>query len=48
MASLYDLTIPVLTRILQTEVTLLKDAENYAKENNKSIDDLGGEICTEA
>ncbi|KAI0887073.1 uncharacterized protein GGS22DRAFT_159329 [Annulohypoxylon maeteangense] len=40
MASLYDLTIPILTKILKTEVDVLKDAEKYAKENGKSIDEL--------
>ncbi|KAI1207878.1 uncharacterized protein F4807DRAFT_433589 [Annulohypoxylon truncatum] len=40
MTSFYDLTIPVLTKILQTEVELLKEAEKYAKENGKSVDDL--------
>ncbi|KAI2465364.1 hypothetical protein F4781DRAFT_409668 [Annulohypoxylon bovei var. microspora] len=40
MTSLYDLTVPVLTKILQTEVSILKDGEKWAKENGKSIDDL--------
>ncbi|KAI1456109.1 hypothetical protein F4805DRAFT_251392 [Annulohypoxylon moriforme] len=40
MVSLYDLTIPVLTNILQTEIEILKDAEKWAKENGKSVDDL--------
>ncbi|XDG05577.1 hypothetical protein ABKA04_005192 [Annulohypoxylon sp. FPYF3050] len=40
MTSLYDLTVPVLTKILQTELEILKDAEKYAKENGKSVDEL--------
>ncbi|KAI0838573.1 hypothetical protein F5Y06DRAFT_49685 [Hypoxylon sp. FL0890] len=41
MTSLYDLTIPVLTRALQTEVTILKKAEDYyAKESGKPITDI--------
>ncbi|KAI1089287.1 hypothetical protein F5B19DRAFT_495596 [Rostrohypoxylon terebratum] len=40
MASLYDLTIPVLTKILQTELGILKDAEKFAQENGKSVDEL--------
>ncbi|OTA52092.1 hypothetical protein K449DRAFT_440950 [Hypoxylon sp. EC38] len=40
MTSLYDLSIPVVTKALQTEVTILKKAEDYAKENNKPITDL--------
>ncbi|OTA90961.1 hypothetical protein M434DRAFT_397618, partial [Hypoxylon sp. CO27-5] len=40
MTSLYDLTIPVITKALQTEVTILKKAEDYAKENDKPITDL--------
>ncbi|KAI1139456.1 hypothetical protein F5Y05DRAFT_412554 [Hypoxylon sp. FL0543] len=40
MTSLYDLTVPVLTRALQTEVTILKKAEEYAKESGKPIADL--------
>ncbi|KAI1407998.1 hypothetical protein F5Y13DRAFT_173621, partial [Hypoxylon sp. FL1857] len=40
MTSLYDLTVPVLTRVLQTEVTILKKAEDYAKESGKPVSDL--------
>ncbi|KAI1441427.1 hypothetical protein F5Y02DRAFT_399791 [Annulohypoxylon stygium] len=40
MTSLYDLTVPVLTKILRTELEILKDAEKYAKENGKSVEEL--------
>ncbi|KAI1097885.1 hypothetical protein F4804DRAFT_326242 [Jackrogersella minutella] len=40
MTSFYDLTIPVLTKVLQSEVTILKNAEDYAKDNSKSVGDL--------
>ncbi|KAI1661853.1 hypothetical protein F4813DRAFT_345992 [Daldinia decipiens] len=40
MASFYELTIPVLTRALRTEVTLLKKAEEYAKSTGTSVEKL--------
>ncbi|KAI0846060.1 hypothetical protein F5Y00DRAFT_150988 [Daldinia vernicosa] len=40
MASLYELTIPVLTRALRTEQTLLKKAEEYSKSTGTPIEEL--------
>ncbi|KAI1386016.1 uncharacterized protein F4822DRAFT_432874 [Hypoxylon trugodes] len=39
MTSLYDLTIPAITRVVQTEVTLLKKAEEHAKSIGKSAEE---------
>ncbi|KAI1394755.1 hypothetical protein F4819DRAFT_501578 [Hypoxylon fuscum] len=40
MTSLYDASIPVLTKILQTEVTILEKAEAFARDNDKPITDF--------
>ncbi|KAI2785063.1 hypothetical protein F4815DRAFT_451235 [Daldinia loculata] len=40
MASLYELTIPVLTRVLRTEETLLKKAEEYSKSTGTPVQEL--------
>ncbi|KAI1462938.1 uncharacterized protein F4812DRAFT_448604 [Daldinia caldariorum] len=40
MTSLYDLTIPVLTRVLRTEEHLLKKAEEYSKSTGTPIEEL--------
>ncbi|KAF3064607.1 hypothetical protein GL218_01340 [Daldinia childiae] len=40
MASLYELTIPVLTRVLRTEESLLKKAEEHAKTTGTPVEEL--------
>ncbi|OTB03248.1 hypothetical protein M426DRAFT_263508 [Hypoxylon sp. CI-4A] len=40
MTSLYDQTVPVLTTILKTEVTLLKKAEDFSNENGTPMSEL--------
>ncbi|KAI0115395.1 hypothetical protein F4814DRAFT_419395 [Daldinia grandis] len=40
MASFYELTIPVLIRVLRTEQTLLKKAEEHSKNTGTPVEDL--------
>ncbi|KAK6950561.1 hypothetical protein Daesc_008889 [Daldinia eschscholtzii] len=40
MASFYDLTIPVLIRVLRTEESLLRKAEEYSKNTGTPIEEL--------
>ncbi|KAI8962799.1 hypothetical protein F5Y11DRAFT_347154 [Daldinia sp. FL1419] len=40
MASFYELTIPVLARVLRTEQTLLKKAEEYSKSTGTPVEEL--------